>query len=136
MKLVGPSAFLPPSARRSLPLLLGMIVAACALPVADPATLDIPAEIPEEKLLSDRPLGWGAFGDLMQLELSFHDLDTDATVYVTGPYELIYWDDEQIDLVGNLFPDTGDARLTLMQRDDEVWAHLRLSNAEYLTRVE
>ena len=115
---------------------MGLIIAACALPVADRETLNMHAEISEEKLQSDRPLGWGVFGDLMQLELSFHDLDTDAVVYVTGPYELIYWDDDQVDLVGHLFPDIGGARLTLMQREDEVWAHLRLSNAEYLTRVE
>ena len=136
MPSLGSNSF-PCLATRTCPFFVFILLcASCVSPGNDLAVLESAEPIEAHEPSSVDSLDWGPFGDLSHLELSFMDTDADAVIYVTGPYELVYWDEEQIDLIGNLYPDTGAARLTLMQRGDEVWAHLRIPDAEYLTRVE
>lgn len=104
---------------------------------ADQASNESDDRISQEPTITHASrVDWGPFSDLSRLELAFQGIDPGDLVYVNGPYELVYWDEQRVELVGEAFPQLEPAHLTLLQRGPELWAHLRVESAEYLTRVE
>ena len=110
------------------------------VPTEPVAAIDPISSIPLEEI-EGRPvsLDWGPFAELAELELSFYDAAENTSVKVTGPYRIVYWDEERVELIGRL--DTGtegagdEARLTLWTMPDALWAQLSLVHADYLARV-
>lgn len=84
---------------------------------------------------AEQRLEWGPFQELEALEFSFFDPESNETVAVSGPYRVLYWDHSRVELVGQVAGRPSDARITLSEQEEVFWAHLRLSDREFLTRV-
>lgn len=110
-------------------------------PVRSPPTSDVESRaLPERSPGTSRvALDWGPFSTVDGLEFSFFDAETADVVHVTGPYRLVYWDEDRIDLVAGLglqlgaFPE--EARVTLLEQRGEFWVQIRVVGREYLTRI-
>ncbi len=69
------------------------------------------------------------------LEFSFYDVDRAEIVRVTGPYRLVAWHADRIDLVASIGSHPGRAKLVVLERNGELWVRVSVVEREYLTRV-
>ncbi len=109
--------------------------------VADSVAVSSEAGEERQQARSLAALEWTALAELEELEFSFHDTDRNATVHVTGPYRVTYWDADRVDLVGQVDTGSGavafgeEAKLTLLRAGEQLWAQVTMVDAQYLTRV-
>ena len=117
-----------------------LITLTLLLAIATPAAADegSAAPVADTSGGADAHDAWGPFGDLEALRFSFYDTHSNAFVKVIGPYQLVYWDHDRVEMIGHTPEAIESVKIVLMRQHDQFWAKLSMVGlgTQYLTRVE